>query len=132
MKVLLDAHALIWYVDQDHLLSGPAHAAITDPANDLFLSAGTIWEIGIKVGLERLSLSMPFRQWMNKAISDLGLTLLPITVEYADAQAQLPRHHGDPFDRLLAAQAQVESVPLVSADAIFDQYGVNRIWQAAT
>lgn len=75
---------------------------------------------------------MPYRQWMNKVISDLGLTLLPITVEYADVQAGLPRHHGDPFDRLLAAQAQVENVSLVSADAVFDQYGVNRIWQSTT
>lgn len=132
MRVLLDTHALIWYVDQDHLLSGPAHAAITNPANELLLSAGTIWEIGIKVGLKKLSLSMPYRQWMNKAISDLGLTVLPITVEYADVQAGLPRHHGDPFDRLLAAQAQLENVSLVSADAVFDQYGVNRIWQSAT
>jgi len=131
MRVLLDTHALIWYVDQDHLLSASAHAAITNPANELLLSAGTIWEVSIKVGLNKLSLSMPFRQWMNKAIADLGLTLLPITVEYADVQAGLPRHHGDPFDRLLAAQAQVENVSLVSADAVFDQYGVNRIWQSA-
>jgi len=57
---------------------------------------------------------------------------MPITVEYADVQAVLPRHHGDPFDRLLAAQAQVENASLVSADAVFDQYGVNRIWQSAT
>ena len=130
MKVLLDSQALIWYVDQDQLLSASAHAAINNPANDLLLSAGTIWEIGIKVGLKKLSLAMPYRQWMNKAITDLGLTLLPITVEYADVQGGLPRHHGDPFDRLLAAQAMVEDVPLVSADAIFDKYGVNRIWLA--
>ena len=128
MRLLLDTHALIWYVDQDHLLSASAHAAITDPANELLLSAGTIWEIGIKVGLNKLSLSMPYREWMNKAIGDLGLTLLPITVEYADVQAGLPRHHGDPFDRLLAAQARVEDIPLVSSDPIFDRYGLTRIW----
>jgi PIN domain nuclease of toxin-antitoxin system len=130
MRLLLDTHALIWYVDQDHLLSASAHAAITDPANDLLLSAGTIWEIGIKVGLNKLSLSMPYRQWMNKAIADLGLTLLPINVEYADVQAGLPRHHGDPFDRLLAAQAVVENVPLISSDLVFDQYGLKRIWNS--
>ncbi|MCC6123747.1 MAG: type II toxin-antitoxin system VapC family toxin [Pirellulales bacterium] len=130
MRLLLDTHALIWYVDQDHLLSTSAHAAITDPANDLLLSAGTIWEIGIKVGLSKLSLSMPYREWMNKAIADLGLTLLPISVEYADVQAGLPRHHGDPFDRLLAAQARVENIPLVSSDPIFDRYGLKRIWNA--
>jgi PIN domain nuclease of toxin-antitoxin system len=128
MRLLLDTHALIWYVDQDHLLSASARAAITDPTNDLLLSAGTIWEIGIKVGLKKLSLSMPYREWMNKAIADLGLTLLPINAEYADIQAGLPRHHGDPFDRLLAAQARVENIPLISSDPIFDQYGLKRIW----
>jgi len=131
MRLLLDTHALIWYVDQDHLLSASAHAAITDSANDLLLSAGTIWEIAIKVGLNKLSLSMPYREWMNKAIADLGLTLLPISVEYADVQAGLPRHHGDPFDRLLAAQARVEDIPLISADPVFDRYGLKRIWNAA-
>ena len=131
MRLLLDTHALIWYVDHDHLLSASAHAAITDSANELLLSAGTIWEIGIKVGLNKLSLSMPYREWMNKAIADLGLTLLPISVEYADVQAGLPRHHGDPFDRLLAAQARVENIPLISSDPVFDRYGLNRIWNAA-
>ena len=129
MRVLLDTHALIWYVDQDHLLSPSAHAAITSADNDLLLSAATLWEVSIKVGLKKLALSLPYRQWMNKAIADLGLILLPITVDYADVQAGLPRHHGDPFDRMLIAQAQVENVPLVSADAILDQYGINRIWQ---
>jgi PIN domain nuclease of toxin-antitoxin system len=128
MRLLLDSHVLIWYVDQDYRLSASARDAITDPFNDLLLSTGTIWEIGIKVGLKKLSLSIPYREWMNKAVADLGLTLLPITVEYVDAQAGLPRYHGDPFDRLLAAQAQVESIPLVSSDTVFDQYGVTRIW----
>jgi PIN domain nuclease of toxin-antitoxin system len=128
MRLLLDSHALIWYVDQDHLLSTVAHAAITDPANDLLLSAGTIWEVAIKVGLGKLVLSLPFRQWMNQVIADLGLTVLPITVEYADAQANLPKDHGDPFDRLLVAQAEVEGLAVVSADRTLDQYGVKRLW----
>jgi PIN domain nuclease of toxin-antitoxin system len=130
MKLLLDTHVLIWYVDQDHLLTAPAHAAITDPTNDLFLSAGTIWEIGIKVGLNKLTLSLPFREWMNKAIGDLGLTVLPINVEYADAQGGLPKYHGDPFDRLLAAQARIENIPLISSDTVFDLYGLQRIWNS--
>jgi len=128
MRVLLDTHAVIWYVDQDHLLGPSAHATISDPANVLLLSAGTIWEVGIKVGLNKLSLSLHYRDWMNKAIADLGLSVLPICVEYADAQACLPRHHGDPFDRLLAAQALVENIPLISSDPIFDLYDVKRIW----
>lgn len=128
MRLLLDSHAVIWYVDQDHLLSPAAHAAITDPANDLLLSAATVWEIAIKCGLGRLPLSMPYRDWMNRVIADLGLVVLPITVEYADAQAGLPKHHGDPFDRLMIAQALTEGISIVSADVAFDPYGVTRIW----
>ena len=128
MRLLIDTHALIWYVDQDHLLSSTAYSAISDPANELLLSAGTIWEISIKVGRKKLALSRPFRPWIEKAISDLGLAMLPITVEHADAQAGLPHHHRDPFDRLLAAQSRVERVPLVSADSQFDAYGTTRLW----
>ncbi len=131
MRLLLDTHTVIWAVDDPAKLSSPAAKVLEDPSNELLMSAGTIWEISIKVGLNKLSLSMPFRQWMEKAIADLGLTVLPITVEYADVQAGLPRHHGDPFDRLLAAQAKVEDFSLVSADAVFDRYGLKRIWNAA-
>ncbi|MEX0704313.1 MAG: type II toxin-antitoxin system VapC family toxin [Planctomycetales bacterium] len=126
MRLLLDSHALIWYVDQEQLLSAHAHAVIDDPANDLLLSAATIWEIAIKVGLGKLTLTLPYREWMTRAISDLYVTVLPITVEHADCQSTLPFHHRDPFDRLLAAQAQVEGTPLVSGDPIFDQYCVVR------
>ena len=128
MKLLIDSHALIWYVDQDNLLSPPAHAALSDPNNDLLFSAGSIWEISIKVGLGKLALSVPFSNWMASAISDLRLTILPITVQYAEVQAGLPRHHGDPFDRLLVAHALVEGVPIVSADVTMDLYGIRRIW----
>jgi PIN domain nuclease of toxin-antitoxin system len=129
MKLLVDAHAIIWAVDDPSRLAPDAAAALRDPANELLVSAGTVWEISIKVGLKKLSLSMPYRQWMNKAVADLGLTMMPITVEYADVQAGLPHHHGDPFDRLLAAQALAENLSLVSADSVFDTYGVKRIWQ---
>jgi len=82
MRLLLDSQALIWYVDQHHLLSRPAHAAITAPQNELLLSAAVIWEIGIKVGSGKLSLSASYQSWVNKAIGDLRLQMLPITVEY--------------------------------------------------
>jgi PIN domain nuclease of toxin-antitoxin system len=128
MRLLLDSHAILWYVDQDHLLSRTAHAAITDPANDLLISAASIWEIAVKAGLGKLNLSLPYRDWMNKAIADLRAQLLSITVDYADRQASLPHHHRDPFDRMLAAQSLAENISLVSGDAVFDAYGVARIW----
>lgn len=128
MRVLIDSHALIWYVDQDNLLSPASHAVISDPTNDLLLSAGSIWEIGIKVGLGKLILTEPFKPWMNQAISDLDVTVVPLTVEYVDVQSNLPRHHGDPFDRLIVAQAIIEQVSIISADANLDAYGITRIW----
>lgn len=128
MRLLIDSHALIWYVDQDHLLSPASPAAITDPSNDLLLSAGSIWEIGIKVGLGKLLLSLPYKLWMTHAINDLAITVWPITVEHADVQAGLPRRHGDPFDRLLIAQSIVEQVSIISADATMDAYGITRLW----
>ena len=96
---------------------------------ELLLSASTMWELSIKSGLTKLKLSLPFRQWMEKATADLGLIVLPITLDHAERQAGLPLHHRDPFDRLLAAQALVEGMPLVSTDAMFDRYGVIRIWK---
>jgi PIN domain nuclease of toxin-antitoxin system len=128
VKLLIDAHALIWYVDQDQLLSPTARAAMTDPSNDRLVGAGTIWEISIKSGLNKLKLSQPYRQWIEQAMTGLGLTILPITVDYCDVQAGLPHHHKDPFDRLLVAQALVENMLLVSADVQLDPYGINRLW----
>jgi PIN domain nuclease of toxin-antitoxin system len=128
VRHLLDGHSLLWAVDDPAKLGPGAVAAMQDPANELLLSAGTIWELAIKVGLKKLSLSLPFRQWVTKAIVDLGLTVLPITVEYADIQAGLPPHHRDPFDRLLIAQAMVEKAPIISIDVAFDPNGVSRVW----
>jgi PIN domain nuclease of toxin-antitoxin system len=128
VKLLLDTHTFILAVDQPSLLGPHAKPALEDPANDLVLSAATIWEIAIKVGLNKLTLSPPYRQRMTQAMHDLGVGVLPITVESADVLIELPQHHRDPFDRLLVAQATVENVPLVSNDAIFDQYGIVRVW----
>jgi PIN domain nuclease of toxin-antitoxin system len=128
VRVLLDTHTLFWSVEEPTKLSDAALSALQDPTNDRLLSAATVWELAIKVGLGKIKLSMPYRQWMEKAISDLLLDILPVTVEYADRQALLPLHHKDPFDRLIIAQSLVDAVPVVGSDAIFDSYGVSRVW----
>ena len=128
MRVLLDSHTLLWAVDAPVNLSPTALATLQDASNDLLVSAATLWEVAIKVSLGKLTLSQPYRTWMNQALTDLGASILPITVEYADAQAALPYHHRDPFDRLLVAQALVEGIPVVSVDSQLDLYGVNRLW----
>lgn len=128
MRLLVDSHSLIWAVDDPSRLSPTATTALQDPANELLLSAATIWEMAIKVGLGKLMLSTSYRDWMNQAIADLGLAILPVTIEYAEAQTALPWHHRDPFDRFLIAQAVVEAISIVSADSKFDAYGSIRVW----
>jgi PIN domain nuclease of toxin-antitoxin system len=109
-------------------LSLAAATALQDPANELLLSVATIWEIAIKIGLNKLTLAQPFSRWMNRAIADLSLSLAPITVQYADVLVTLPSHHRDPFDRLIIAQALTDTLLIVSADSRFDSYGVTRVW----
>jgi PIN domain nuclease of toxin-antitoxin system len=128
MRLLVDSHSLIWAVDDPSRLSPAATAALQDPAHELLVSAATVWEIAIKVGLGKLTLSSSYRDWMKRAITDLGLSMLPVTVDCANAQVALPLHHRDPFDRLLIAQALTDGVPVVSADLQFDAYGITRVW----
>ena len=128
MRLLIDTHTVIWAQNDPGKLGPEAFMVLQDPANQLLLSAGTIWELSIKCGLGKLTLTMPFRPWVDKAIEDLGLLVLPIKVGHAEIQGTLPWHHRDPFDRLLTAQSLVEEVPLISADLIFDRYGIPRIW----
>ncbi len=128
MKLLLDTHTLFWSVEEPSKVSARALAALQDPANSRLLSAATVWEIAIKMGQGKLKLSMPYRQWLETAITDLVLEILPITVDYGERYCVLPAHHKDPFDRLMIAQSLVDAIPIVGADTAFDAYGVNRIW----
>ncbi len=95
MRHLIDAHSLIWALDDPSKLSAAAITALQDPENELLLSVGTLWELSIKSGLTKLRLSLPFRQWMEKAITDLELRMLPITLDHAEWQGGLPFHQPD-------------------------------------
>jgi PIN domain nuclease of toxin-antitoxin system len=128
VRVLLDTHALLWFLLNDARLSGSAHTLITDPANDVFVSPASYWEIAIKISLGKYTLEEDFAEFMESQFVENDLTVLPITVEHTAIVATLAFHHRDPFDRLLAAQAMAESVPLVSADPVFDLYPVKRMW----
>ncbi|MBM4255245.1 MAG: type II toxin-antitoxin system VapC family toxin [Deltaproteobacteria bacterium] len=114
MRLLLDTHTSLWAVDNPSLLGSQAKIVLEDLSNFLLVSAATVWEMAIKVGTKKLDLSFPYRQWMTQAIRDLGVSILPVTVEYADVQAGLYPHHNDPFDRLLIAQVLYEQVSIVS------------------
>jgi len=100
VKLLIDTHTLLWAVDDPAKLGRNAAVELRNFGNGLLLGAGTQWELSIKVGLRKLGLSLPFRDWTRQAITDLGLTILPITVDSADAQSQLPRHHGESIQKL--------------------------------
>ncbi len=128
MKALVDAHTLIWAVDRPEELGGQAEEVLKNSSNELLLSTGNIWEIGIKVGIGKLALSISYENWMNQAISELGLKILPITIKSAAIQAKLPNYHGDPFDRLMVAQAQAENACIISKDDTLDEYKIDRIW----
>ena len=101
---------------------------IMNPENDKLVSPASYWEIAIKISINKYTLPKPYTAFMNAAIDQNGFNYLHIEPNHTAALTTLPFHHKDPFDRLLVAQALVEGIPLVSADTIFDQYGVERIW----
>jgi PIN domain nuclease of toxin-antitoxin system len=121
LRLLLDTHALVWW-DNDKL---PARVAkrIRD-ATEVYVSAVTAWEIAIKSGLGKIDA----KGSVAEAIADYGFTELPIIVSHADAVRLLPPHHRDPFDRMLIAQARVESLTLVSRDRALRLYDVPVVW----
>jgi PIN domain nuclease of toxin-antitoxin system len=128
MNLLLDTQALLWYLRDDPNLSPVARVAIEDPGNLKFVSLVSGWEIAIKNALGKLGLPLPFKELFPGHIEDQGFQLLLIQPRHLHQLLDLPRHHGDPFDRLLIAQALSEDFSVVSIDAAFDPYGVRRIW----
>jgi PIN domain nuclease of toxin-antitoxin system len=131
VKLLLDTHAVLWFYLADPQLSAPAIAAITDPANEKWVSPASYWEVGIKISIGKYAIAQPFEDLWRNAIDMNGFQILPVLPRHAAAVAALPfppNNHRDPFDRLIVAQAQVEGMSLVSADSLLDAYGITRIW----
>jgi PIN domain nuclease of toxin-antitoxin system len=123
-RLLADTHAILWWLGDDPSLSPGARAALADPRNEVLVSAASVWEIAIKRSLGRLEAP----DTLLEAIADDGFVFLAVTPRHAWRVATLPPHHGDPFDRLLAAQALVEGIPVVTADRRFGPYGVGVMW----
>ena len=128
MRVLVDTHTFLWAVLEDHKLSENARRTWLDEANELLISPASLWEIAIKVGLGKLEVDEPLDGFFDRELAINDLTVLAIAPRHAAAISLLPHHHRDPFDRMLAVQAAVEGVPIVSADALLDAYGVRRLW----
>jgi PIN domain nuclease of toxin-antitoxin system len=125
VTLLLGTHALLWFLQGDPSLSATAKALIEDPA---IRKLASCWEISIKAGLGRMGLVEPVSVLLARELPANNFDLLAITLAHATAVETLPQHHKDPFDRLLIVQAQIERVPIVSADITFDPYGVSRLW----
>ncbi|MFO0812517.1 MAG: type II toxin-antitoxin system VapC family toxin [Gemmatales bacterium] len=128
MILLLDTHTLLWFLNDDPQLSRAAKAWIEDPLNRKYVSMVVCWEIAIKAGLKKLDLSEQASTFLPKHLAINHFGLLGIELAHVTHVEQLPLHHRDPFDRLLAAQALLEGFALVSKDAIFDAYGLQRLW----
>lgn len=126
-SLLLDTHTFLWWVSDDPRLSTRARRAITD-AGVVLLSVASCWEIAIKVSIGKLMLAQPVDRFLAEHLGVNQFTLLPVELDHAASVATLPFHHRDPFDRLLAAQALYEEIPIVSADPIFRKYKLKRVW----
>jgi PIN domain nuclease of toxin-antitoxin system len=128
MKLLLDTHTFLWFIAGSQNLSQSARDLIEDVANENLVSIASVWEIAIKHSIGKLPLAAPFATLIPQQLALNGFDLLPIEVHQLSLVVSLPFHHHDPFDRLLIAQSLAEGIFLVSADANFDAYGVQRLW----
>jgi len=117
---LIDTHIFLWWDRQLRRLSRPLRAAIGDDANEIFVSAASIWEIAIKRATGKLRFDRP----IVAAVLALGFEILPVTGSHAEHAGALPRHHNDPFDRLIIAQAYMEGMVLGTQDRLMQPYGV--------
>ena len=126
MPVLLDTHAFLWWTQDDERMSAPARQAIAD--SECYLSIASCWEVAIKISLGKLRLDRPVAQFFAEQLLACGISLLPIEFRHAMRVATLRFHHRDPFDRMKVAQALEERLSIISADAAYDRYGIERIW----
>ena len=127
-RVLLDTHALLWFLADDARLGQRAHDIIQDSEIGVLVSTATLWEIAIKHSLGKLALARPFEELFPAQLDANAIELLPIQPNHLATLVGLPMHHRDPFDRLLIAQALAERVPIVSRDSAFADYSVSVVW----
>lgn len=127
MQNLLDTHALIWFIDGSTEMSGKARKEIESESATNFVSIASLWEIAIKVSLEKLKLTAPFFQIEAKLIEN-GFIILPVTFEDTLIISSLPFHHRDPFDRIIIAQSMTNNLTIISKDDYFLSYDVKVSW----
>lgn len=127
MRLLLDTHALLWWVSDHPALSADAGHALNDPGHEVFVSAASAWEVTTKARLGKL-VAGPLAHDFVGEVARQGFVPLPVSLDHGQRAGNLPGAHRDPFDRMLIAQAQAENMVLVSNETLFDTYGVRRLW----
>lgn len=128
MRALLDTHVLLWWITQDARLTETARSVIADGRNSVLVSAVSGWEIAIKAGLGRIELPQPIGAFLAEQLRVNQMDALPIQMSHALRVQELPPLHRDPFDRMLVAQAQLERLPILTADASIARYEVQVVW----
>jgi PIN domain nuclease of toxin-antitoxin system len=128
MKLLLDTHALIWFISGDNRLGEQAREAFLNSDNKLYFSKASLWEMTIKISLGKLVLSENWLAAIEKEMISNGIQWLEIEIDHCKTLADLPFHHRDPFDRLLISQAISETMAIISIDSQFSHYPLDIIW----
>lgn len=128
LRLLLDTHALIWWLAGDEALSRRAREAIADEVNEIAISAASAMEVATKFRIGKLPGAALLAQNFEEIIAEQGFGELPISVHHARLAGEMNIAHKDPFDRLLIAQAQAEDLVLVSNEALFDGFAIKRLW----
>ena len=127
MKLLLDTHTFLWFVNDSPKLSNHLKDLIEDPSNASYLSVASLWEMSIKFNLGKLTLDPNYEEFVEREITTTFIKLLNIELSHLKINAAIPFHHRDPFDRLIIAQSMTEDIPIVTLDSDFDKYSVNLI-----
>jgi PIN domain nuclease of toxin-antitoxin system len=127
VKVLVDTHVVVWWLEAASRLSKRAATLLANRDNTILISAAVGWELAIKVSLGKFKPSS-ILDGLDRLLEREEFSELPITLDMAVRAGLLPRHHRDPFDRMLVAQARALNIPILSADAILDRYDVRRLW----
>jgi PIN domain nuclease of toxin-antitoxin system len=128
MRLLLDTHALLWWLNGDMRLSLPARGAIADQQTVVLVSAASAWEIATKVRIGKLAGAIYVIEHLPEILADQSFLHLPISLDHARRAGLTAGVHRDPFDRMLIAQAQIDGLTLVSNEVLFDTFGVQRLW----
>jgi PIN domain nuclease of toxin-antitoxin system len=128
VRLLLDTHTFLWFIGGDAALSPHARQLIEDRTNARLLSIASLWEMAIKVSLDRLTVPLPFTDLVAEHVYGNAIEIFEMAPRHLDVLTTLPFYHKDPFNRLIIAQGQAEDIPIPSRDPAFDEYAIRRLW----